>query len=60
MDKLFYAQEHLGNPFVTERYLKEIEKRKETHIEVLYTLYYIFQDTFFYVCTIKGLGQIYQ
>jgi transposase InsO family protein len=59
LDRLFYAQEHSGNPVVTERYLREVEKRKETHIMAYYPGYLLCQDTF-YVGTIKGLGRIYQ
>ena len=59
LDRLFYAQEHSDNPVVTERYLKEIEKKKETHIEAFYPGYLIWEDTF-YVGTIKGLGRVYQ
>lgn len=59
LDRLFYAQEHSDNPVVTERYLREVEKRKETHIESFYPGYLLCQDTF-YVGTIKGLGRIYQ
>lgn len=57
--RLFYAQEHSDNPVITERYLREIEKKKETHIEAYYPGYLFCQDTF-YVGTIKGLGRIYQ
>jgi hypothetical protein len=59
LDRLFYAQEHSDNPVITERYLREIEKKKETHIEAYYPGYLFCQDTF-YVGTIKGLGRIYQ
>ena len=59
LDRLFYAQEHSDNPIITERYLREIEKKKETHIESFYPGYLFCQDTF-YVGTIKGLGRIYQ
>ena len=59
LDRLFYAQEHSNNPIITERYLKEVEKRKEPHIEAYYPGYLLCQDTF-YVGTIKGLGRIYQ
>jgi len=57
--RLFYAQEHSDNPVITERYLREVEKRKETHIMAYYPGYLFCQDTF-YVGTIKGLGRIYQ
>ena len=59
LDRLFYAQEHSDNPVITERYLREVEKKKETHIESFYPGYLFCQDTF-YVGTIKGLGRIYQ
>jgi len=59
LDRLFYAQEHSDNPAITERYLREVEKKKETHIEAFYPGYLFCQDTF-YVGTIKGLGRIYQ
>jgi len=59
LDRLFYAQEHSDNPIITEWYLKEVEKKKETHIEAYYPGYLFCQDTF-YVGTIKGLGRIYQ
>ena len=59
IDRLFYAQEHSDNPVITERYLREVEKREETHIEAFYPGYLFCQDTF-YVGTIKGLGRIYQ
>ena len=59
LDRLFYAQEHSDNPVITERYLREIEKKEETHIEAFYPGYLFCQDTF-YVGTIKGLGRIYQ
>ena len=36
LDRLFYAQEHPDNPVITERYLREVEKRKETHIMAYY------------------------
>jgi len=57
--RLFYAQEKSDSPIVTERYLREIEKRKEKHIHAYYPGYLFCQDTF-YVGTIKGLGRIYQ
>jgi len=57
--RLFYAQEHSDNPIITERYLREVEKKKETHINAYYPGYLLCQDTF-YVGTIKGLGRIYQ
>jgi len=59
LDRLFYAQEHSDNPVITERYLREVEKREEAHIEAFYPGYLFCQDTF-YVGTIKGLGRIYQ
>ena len=59
IDRLFYTQEKSDNPVVTERYLREVEKRKETHIHAYYSGYLFCQDTF-YVGTIKGLGRIYQ
>jgi len=59
IDRLFYAQEKSDNPVVTERYLREVEKRKENHIHAYYSGYLFCQDTF-YVGTIKGLGRIYQ
>ena len=58
LNRLFYAQQHSDNPVITERYLREIEKKK-THIEAFYPGYLFCQDTF-YVGTIKGLGRIYQ
>ena len=57
--RLFYAQEKSDNPIITERYLREVEKRKEKHIHAYYPGYLFCQDTF-YVGTIKGLGRIYQ
>jgi len=59
LDRLFYAQEKSDNPVVTERYLREVDKRKENHIQAYYPGYLFCQDTF-YVGTIKGLGRIYQ
>jgi transposase InsO family protein len=59
LDRLFYAQEKSDNPLVTERYLREVAKRKEKHIHAYYPGYLFCQDTF-YVGTIKGLGRIYQ
>jgi len=59
LDRLFYAQEKSDNPVVTERYLREVTKRKEKHIYAYYSGYLFCQDTF-YVGTIKGLGRIYQ
>jgi len=59
LDRLFYAQEHSDNPVITEHYLREVEKKKETHIMAYYPGYLFCQDTF-YVGTIKGLGRIYQ
>jgi len=44
---------------VTERYLREVAKRKAAHINADYPGYLFCQDTF-YVGTIKGLGRIYQ
>ena len=57
--RLFYAQEHSDNPIITESYLREKEKREETHIKAFHPGYLFCQDTF-YVGTIKGLGRIYQ
>jgi len=59
LSRLFYAQEHSDNPVITESYLREKEKKKETHIKAFYPGYLFCQDTF-YVGTIKGLGRIYQ
>jgi len=59
IDRLFFAQEKSDHPLVTERYLREVEKRKEKHIHAYYPGYLFCQDTF-YVGTIKGLGRIYQ
>jgi len=59
LDRLFYAQEHSDNPVITERYQRELEKKKEAHIESFCPGYLFCQDTF-YVGTIKGLGRIYQ
>ncbi len=59
LDRLFYAQEHSDNPIITERYLREVEKREKSHIKAYYPGYLLCQDTF-YVGTIKGLGRIYQ
>ncbi|MBN2396529.1 MAG: IS481 family transposase [Candidatus Atribacteria bacterium] len=59
LDRLFYAQEKSDNPVVTERYLREIEKRQKVPISAYYPGYLFCQDTF-YVGTIKGLGRIYQ
>jgi transposase InsO family protein len=59
LDRLFYTQEKSDNPVVTERYLREIEKRQKVHISAYYPGYLFCQDTF-YVGTIKGLGRIYQ
>jgi len=47
------------NPIVTERYMREVEKRKEKHVHTYYPGYLFCQDTL-YVGTIKGLGRIYQ
>jgi len=57
IDRLFYAQEHSDNPVITEWYLREVEKKKETHIEAFHPGDLFCQDTF-YVGTIKGLGRI--
>jgi len=59
LDRLFYAQENSDNPVITESYLREKEKKEETHIQAFYPGYLFCQDTF-YVGTIKGLGRIYQ
>jgi len=59
LDRLFYAQEKSDNPVVTEKYFREIEKRKENHIHAYYPGYLFCQDTF-YVGSIKDLGRIYQ
>jgi len=59
LDRLFYAQEPSDNPIITERYLREVEKKKETHIEASHPGDLFCQDTF-YVGTIKVLGRIYQ
>ena len=59
LNRLFYAQEKSDNPVVTERYLREVAKRKPAHINAYYPGYLFCQDTF-YVGTIKGLGRIYQ
>jgi hypothetical protein len=59
LDRLFYAQEHSNNPIITERYLREVEKKEEVHIKAYYPGYLLCQDTS-YVGTIKGLGRIYQ
>ena len=59
LGRLFFAQEHSCNPIITERYLREVEKRKETHIDAYYPCNLFCQNTF-YVGTIKGLGRIYQ
>ena len=59
LGRLFYAQDKSDNQVVTERYLREVEKRKEHHIKAYYPGYLFCQDTF-YVGTIKGLGRIYQ
>jgi len=59
LDRLFYAQDRSDNPLATERYLREVAKRKESYIKAYYPGYHIFQDTF-YVGTIKGLVRIYQ
>ena len=59
LDRLFYSQEHSDNPIITERYLREVEKKKETHIQVFHPGDLFCQDSF-YVGTIKGLGRIYQ
>ena len=39
LERLFYAQEHSDNPVITERYLREVEKKKETHIQAFYPGY---------------------
>ncbi|MDD5014493.1 MAG: helix-turn-helix domain-containing protein, partial [Atribacterota bacterium] len=39
LDRLFYAQEKSDNPVITERYLREVEKRKEHHIKAYYPGY---------------------
>jgi len=59
LDRLFYVQKHSDNLLLTERYLREIAKKKEAHIKTYYPEYLFCQDTF-YVGTIKGLGRIYQ
>lgn len=59
LDRLFDAQEHSDNPVITERYLREVEKKKENHIQAYYLGDLFCQETF-YVGTIKGLGRIYQ
>ena len=59
LDRLFYAQDKSDNPVVTERYLREVAKRKTAHIKAYYPGYLFCQDTF-YIGTIKGLGRIYQ
>jgi transposase InsO family protein len=59
LDRLFYAWEHSDNPIINERYLREVEKKKVTHIESSHPGDHIFQDIF-YVGTIKRLGRIYQ
>jgi len=59
LDRLFYAQDKSDNPIITERYLREVAKRKPAHIKACYPGYLCCQDTF-YVGTIKGLGRIYQ
>ena len=55
LDRLFYAQEHSDNPVITKRYLREVKKKKETHIEASHPGDLLCQDTF-YVGTIKGLA----
>jgi transposase len=42
LDRLFYAQEKSDNLVITERYLREVEKRKESHIKAYYPGYHIF------------------
>jgi len=59
LDRLFYAQEKSDNPVVTERYIREVAKKKPAHIKAYYPGYLFCQDTF-YIGTIKGLGRIYQ
>jgi hypothetical protein len=46
LDRLFYAQDKSDNPLVTERYLREVAKRRPAHICSYYPGYHIFQDTF--------------
>ena len=41
---LFYSQEHSDNPVITERYLREVEKKKENHTQAYYPGYHICQD----------------
>jgi hypothetical protein len=55
LGRLFFAQEKSDNPVVTERYLREVAKRKPAHIKAYYPGLFC-QDTF-YVGTIKGLGK---
>lgn len=43
---LFYAQENPDNPVITERYLREVEKKKETYIDAFYLGGLFGQDTF--------------
>ena len=45
--RLFYGQEHSDSPVVTESYLREAEKKKETHIESFCSFYLFCQDTFY-------------
>ena len=59
LDRLFYVEKHSDNPVITERYLREVEKKKETHIQAFYPGYHISQNIF-YVGSIKLLGRIYQ
>ncbi|PKP58967.1 hypothetical protein CVT91_07560 [Candidatus Atribacteria bacterium HGW-Atribacteria-1] len=59
VDRLFYAQDKSDNPVVTERYLREVAKRRPARICSYYPGYLFCQDTF-YIGTIKGLGRIYQ
>ena len=58
LNRLFYAQDKSDNPVVTERYLREVAKRKPAHISAYYPGYLFYQDTF-YIGTIKGLERIY-
>ena len=46
LNRLFYTQEKSDNPVVTERYLREVEKRKENHIHAYYSGYLFYQNTF--------------
>ena len=42
LDRLFYTQEKSDNLVITERYLREVGKRKESHIKAYYPGYHIF------------------